>query len=181
MVIVATTFGLEPAESTLLAALVAGAIALYLNRVGQKRAENDRRRTLYGEAFQAALAWCEGVWRVRRRPADGSGDAALVEHFHSMQERIAYFEGWLSIESRELGRAYRALLGNITSQCKPLLQAAWDSPGRHPSVPTPEGEAAPDVAAAKQQFLADARDHQSRNPFVRRRLRRRYPPAKEQT
>jgi len=98
-----------------------------------------------------------------------------------MQERIAYYEGWLSMESRELGRAYRALLDAVTSECRPLIQTSWASAGRHASAPPPPSEGAPDLDAAKQQFLADVRDHQSRNPLTRRRVRRRYPPAKEHT
>jgi hypothetical protein len=95
---------------TLTAALVAAAVALYLNARGRKNAERDRRRTLYSEAYRVALEWCEGIYRVRRRPQDGSGDADLVRHFHEMQERIAYYEGWLAMESPQLGRAYKRFL-----------------------------------------------------------------------
>jgi hypothetical protein len=159
-------FGLKASDATVVGAFVtalaAATVALYLNRRTHKGAERDRRRTLYGEAFQAALEWCEGVWRVRRRPEDGSGDRELIQHFHAMQERIAFYEGWLSIESKSMGRAYRFLLDDVQTVCRPLLQASWKRDGRHPAMPPPEGEAAPDITQAKQDFLLAARRHQSR-------------------
>jgi hypothetical protein len=94
-------------------AVLAAAVALYLNAIGRKAEERGRRRDLYSEAYRTALQWCEGVYRVRRRPADGSGDRELVVHFHEMQERIAYYEGWLAFEAPELGRAYSALLRDL--------------------------------------------------------------------
>src|SRR5829696_3370452 len=122
----ATILGLEPAESTLIAALVGGAVGLYLNYRKNRAEADDRRRTLHGEAYQAVLEWCEGVWRVRRRPKDGSGDDELVKHFHAMQEKIAYYEGWLALEDPELGRAFRTFLDGVMEECRPLIQEAWD-------------------------------------------------------
>jgi len=51
--------------ATVTAALVAAAVALYLNTRGRKNAEGDRRRTLYSEAYRVALEWCEGIYRIR--------------------------------------------------------------------------------------------------------------------
>lgn len=173
----ATILGLEPAESTLLAALVAGFVGLYLNYRRQRGEAGDRRRTLHGEAYQAALEWCEGVWRVRRRPKDGSGDDALVQHFHAMQEKIAFYEGWLNMEDRHLGGAYRVFLEGVMSECRELIQDAWRDDGRHPSEQAPVGERNPDVQALKEAFLTDARDLASRWPWVRHKARRRIAAA----
>lgn len=134
-------------------ATIAGAVAVYASWLGRKRAEQDRRRDLYSEAYKLALAWCEGVYRVRRRPPDGSGDRDLVERFHKLQEDIAYYEGWLWAENEELGAAYQTFLKQVMAECELLLQDAWTRPGREPTEPTPPDEKHPDLKAAKKQFL----------------------------
>ncbi len=174
---IATIFGLEPAESTLLAALVAALVGLYLNYRKQRSEALDRRRNLHGEAYQSVLEWCEGVWRVRRRPNDGSGDTELVKHFHAMQEKIAYYEGWLALEDPHLGRAFRIFLDGVMTECRPPIQTAWGRDGRHPSESLPPDERNPDLDGFKQTFLDDARDLASRWPWVRASARRRLETA----
>ncbi len=158
---------------TLTAALVAAAVALYLNARGRKNAERDRRRTLYSEAYRVALEWCEGIYRVRRRPQDGSGDADLVRHFHEMQERIAYYEGWLAMESPQLGRAYKRFLREVMDEARSLIQDAWSHLGCPPTEQTNPDDQAPALNEAKGRFLLDVREHSSRWFWVRGRLRER--------
>jgi hypothetical protein len=158
---------------TLTAALVAAAVALYLNARGRKNAERDRRRTLYSEAYRVALEWCEGIYRVRRRPQDGSGDTDLVRHFHEMQERIAYYEGWLAMESPQLGRAYKRFLREVMDEARPLIQDAWSHLGCPPTGQTNPDDQAPALNEAKGRFLLDVREHLSRWFWVRGRLRKR--------
>jgi hypothetical protein len=173
----AAILGLEPAEATLLAALVAATVGLLLH-YGKQRAEAaDRRRTLHGEAYQAVLEWCEGVWRVRRRPKDGSGDDELVKHFHAMQEKLAYYEGWLALEDPCLGRAFRIFVDGVLAECRPLIQTAWKDAGRHPSEEAPPGERSPQLLDLKQKFLEDTRDLVSRRPWLRVQARRRLSTA----
>jgi hypothetical protein len=151
-----------PAASLLgaaVTAIVGGAIAVWLNFLARRRDERDRRRNIYSEAYRAALEWCEGVYRVRRRPSDGSGDRALVEHFHELQERIAYYEGWLCIEAEPLGRAYQHFLKQVMGVCQPLLQEAWALQGRAPTVPKPADEVSPNITDAKETFLREVRRH----------------------
>jgi hypothetical protein len=157
------------------ASLLTGLFGLYAIAAGRKDADRNRRRDLYSEAYKAALQWCEGVYRVRRRASDGSTDRDLVLHFHDMQERISYYEGWLAMEAPELGRAYRALLVEVRSSCEPLVKKAWSDPGREPTTPTPENEPGPDLTDAKAAFVRDVNEHLSRRPWVRRGVRARYP------
>lgn len=133
--------------------------AIYLNAVGRKRENDARRRDLYSNAYRAALEWCEGVYRVRRRNQDGSQDHELVERFHGLQERIAFHEGMLATESEALGKAYSAFLQAVMSECKPLLKAAWSQPGRPPTDPTPDDEKNPDLNEAKVSFCRVVRAH----------------------
>jgi len=158
---------------TVTAALVAAAVALYLNARGRKNAERDRRRTLYSEAYRVALEWCEGIYRIRRRPQDGSGDVDLVHHFHDMQERIAYYEGWLAMESPVLGRAYKRFLCEVMDEARPLIQEAWSRPGCPPTRQTSPDDKGPALNDVKERFLLDMREHLSSWPWVRRRLKKR--------
>ena len=153
-----------PAGTVLGAAITAGLaaiIAIYLNAVGRNRENDARRRDLYSNAYRAALEWQEAVYRVRRRNPDGSQDYELVAHFHDLQERIAYYEGWLSIESASLGTAYRKFLDDVMGQCQPMLQDAWSRPGRPPTQPTLTDENCPDLDASKADFCLAVRDHLS--------------------
>lgn len=83
----------------------------------------------------------------------------LVQRFHKLQEDISYYEGWLGTEHVELGTAYREFLDKVMAECKPLIQAAWDQPGREPTQPTPENEVHPQFQTAKDAFLAAVRKH----------------------
>jgi hypothetical protein len=73
--------GLSTAEATVsgaaISAVVAAAVAIYLNAAARRRDERSRRRDLYSNAYRAGLEWCEGVYRVRRRNPDGSQDYEL--------------------------------------------------------------------------------------------------------
>lgn len=140
-------------------ATIAAVVAIYVNVVGRKREDTGRRRDLYSEAYKLALEWCEAVYRVRRRAYDGSQDRELVEHFHHLQERIAYYEGWLAIENETLGKAYQAFLKHVLNVCQPLLQDAWSKPGREPTKPRPEDEVHPNLEYAKRTFLNTVRLH----------------------
>jgi len=165
--------------ATVTAALVAAAVALYLNTRGRKNAERDRRRTLYSEAYRVALEWCEGIYRIRRRPQDGSGDVDLVRHFHDMQERIAYYEGWLAMESPVLGRAYKRFLREVMNEARALIQQAWSRPGCPPTQQTSPDDKGPALNDVKERFLLDVREHLSGWPWVRGRLKKRERKARK--
>src|SRR4051812_22992108 len=106
-------------------AVLAAAVAVYLNAVGRKNEDRSRRRDLYSQAYRTALEWCEGIYRIRRRAPDGSQDRELVAHFHDLQERVAYYQGWLCIEAADLGRSYQHFLDKVLTECQPLLRDAW--------------------------------------------------------
>lgn len=163
--VTALVLALSAAGGTIIGAAVtaifAAAVALYLSAVGRNREDRNRRRDVYSQAYRTALEWCEGVYRVRRRAVDGSEDRSLVQHFHDLQERIAYYQGWLCIEAADLGRSYQAFLDKVMAECQPLLRDAWSRPGREPTEPTPE-EPAPDLDAAKETYLREVRRHLSK-------------------
>jgi len=145
------------ASAPLWGAVVAGLFAILLSSVGRKREQKDRRKTLYSEAFQAVLAWEEGLYRVRRRAADGSEDLEIKNRFHDLQELIAYYYGWLSIESAELGTSYNTLVNTVKHECEPLLQHAWADPPQALNRPTPPDARHPTLQQAKDAFLREVR------------------------
>jgi hypothetical protein len=150
---------LTAADGALYAAILAAAVAIVNSAVGRKREDENRRREMYSNAYRAALEWCEAVYRVRRRKPDGSQDYELVERFHELQERIAFYEGWLCTESEDLGRCYGEFRRSVMTECEPLLQDAWSRAGRRPTDPTPDAEKHPDVSQAKADFAQAVRTH----------------------
>lgn len=137
------------------------------------QARRDRRRNLYSNAYKAAMSWVEMVYRVRRR-CNGQ-EQELVARFHDAQEEISYHEGWLSTEAPALGRSYCRLVAAVREQASPLIQAAWKEPVRPIAEHASANDQHPDVAAARDAFLLDAREHLSMWPPARRRVNSRNP------
>jgi hypothetical protein len=154
----------------ILTAAVTGAIVCY-------QARGDRRRSLYSNAYKAAMSWVEMVYRVRRR-CDGQ-EQELVARFHDAQEDIAYHEGWLSTESAALGRSYCTFVAAVREASSPLIQTAWKEPVRALAEHTREADGHPVVRAARDAFLRDVRDHLSVWPWVRRRVGEHNPEPSE--
>jgi hypothetical protein len=156
------------------AALVAAVTALavaWSTRLGQRQ---DVRRSLYSEAYKAALSWVEMLYRVRRR--DPAKQHALVEQFHTLQEQLDYYQGWIESESRSLGRAYRDLVATLKRATAGPIRQAWREDPCDPADGFAiELQDLDDVTAAKDTFIDAARDHLTVFRFWRRiALQRRY-------
>ena len=155
------------------AAVVTGAISLIgiaMNRYVDRR---DRRRTLYAEAYKAAVAWVEMLYRVRRR--DPQHPYELAARFHEVQECVDFHQGWIDAEHVAFGRAYRQLVSEIKRLTFDEIKEAWRSPPCDPNDGfSLEAEVHPPLAEAKGTFVADLRDHMSLRPWRRRALKRRY-------
>jgi hypothetical protein len=158
--------------ASVLAATIAGLFVWY-------KAREERRRTLYSNAYKAAMSWVEMVYRVRRR-CDGQ-EQELVGRFHDAQEDISYHEGWLATEAPALGRSYCTLVAAVRAAASPLIQDAWKEPVRALGEHTREADRHPDVRAAREAFLLDVREHLSIWPWVQHRVDERNPePADQQ-
>lgn len=138
--------------ATLLAALIA-AIAAYL------ASKRDRRRLLYGEAFKAALGWVELLYRVRRR--SGKNDDNIVASFHTLQESLTYYEGWIASESKYMARSYRRLVKAVKDQTESPITAAWDEPIRPRPGIARSDEEHPDLRIEGDVFMRDVRAYLS--------------------
>lgn len=156
------------------AALVAALTALLVAWSGRVTQRQDSRRSLYSEAYKSALGWVEMLYRVRRR--DPAKQPELVEMFHLLQERLDYHQGWIESESRSLGRSYRDLVSTLKNVTKAPIRQAWrDDPCDPADGFDVQADDLPGVAAAKDRFIADVRDHLTVLRFWRRvALKRRY-------
>ncbi len=150
------------------AALVTAFVALAVAISRHIAAARNRRRDVYSEAYRTVLEWVEMVYRVRRRvPAS---EPAIIEHGHEIQERIAYYEGWLASESVSLRNSYRIFLQEVKGQTAGLIAEAWQEPPRSADQMTQEQDEHPDVERASSDFLRDVRAHLSLWPPRRWRL-----------
>lgn len=155
---------------SVLAALIAAGSAVVLTVLRSLgwlvSAPRDRRRDLYGLAYQDAMAWLEMLYRVRRRARGPEAERELIERFHELQEQIDYHRGWLGSESRYLARSYCRLVLAIKKSSEPLIQEAWEQEPRTPGTPAPGGERHVQVEADSLRFLADVRLHLSLWPLI---------------
>jgi hypothetical protein len=154
------------------AAVSAVSVAFISAALARVFAQRDRRRQMYGEAFRAALEWREMVYRIRRRDNTGEHARELVDRFHDLQERLAFYEGWIGSESKFMRRSYQRLITAAKAATRYDLEQAWNTPGRignadpkdhHPAIPQ----------ACRDDFLKDVRGHLSvwRRPGVWKRNR----------
>jgi hypothetical protein len=143
-----------------IAAAGATVVALITATAAFFASKRDRRRQLYGEAYRAAMAWREMLYRVRRRQADKTSE--LIDRSHDIQEQIYYYTGWIGSESKLLQRSYIRLVQKVKSETKGPLQVAWETqPPEGVHWRSLEAETHPNVELAADQFLRDVRNHLS--------------------
>ena len=144
-------------------ATAAGAILLALLRafafvVTGKR---ERERKLYGDAYRAAMAWRQMLYRVRTR-APGS-EHKLLERFDKLQVSIDYYQGWTASEGRAIGRSYARFIDDIQAKTNPLIDRAWKMPADERLTTNDARDSAghPETDVARDRFLKDVRSHLS--------------------
>jgi hypothetical protein len=153
--------GLGEGDAKLDAAIVGGLFALallFLRAIGLVlTGQLARQRDLFSKAYEAAMAWSEMLYRLRRRARTEEADRQLVDRFHELQEKIDYYEGWAASEGRFIGKSYCRLVRDIKKATQGLIQEAWETPGRLPGEPVPANEIHPDLSEAQRRFLRDVR------------------------
>lgn len=155
------------------AAIVAGLVTIGMAIASRYTDRRDRRRELYAAGYQAALAWMEMLYRVRRRDPDRPYD--LAGEFHKLQEAIDFHQAWIDSESVSFGRAYRRLVLTIKALTIDEIKAAWKAaPCRPEDGFSLADKTHPPVEEAKEQFIRDLQDHLSLQPSRRWNLNDRY-------
>ena len=158
-----------PILAATIAALVA-AVTLAMNMTAGRR---DRRRNLYSDAYRATMSWIEMAYRAYHARPDE--DTAFLDGYHKLWEDVRYYQGWILMESAELGYSFALFKEAVQIVCEDVIESAWASRtveskplGELPVEPSPAT-----FRAEQDQFLQDARDQLSPNPFTRRAMRRR--------
>jgi hypothetical protein len=160
---------MSDAEQKLLAAAIAAVATLAVGVLGAlvaySNARRERRRLLYSEATKAAVGWVELLYRVRRRGSAKEDAAAIVDQFHTLQDQLTYYQGWVASESKYMARSYRRFVCRVKERLEPLIQDAWSKPGRAPFDITPADEEHPDIQPWADEFLRDVRAQLSWQPW----------------
>lgn len=165
--------GLGPEWAPIFAATLAALVAALTLALNMTAARRDRRRNLYSDAYRATMSWIEMAYRAyHAKPED---DAAFLDAYHKLWEDVRYFQGWLLMESAELGYSFAQFKEAVQRVCEEAIESAWlkRTAESKPLVELPV-EPSPDTFRAEQdRFLQDARDQLSPNPWTRAMMRRR--------
>lgn len=111
---------------TLVAALVAAAVALFTLTVNQIRARRDRQRELFAEAFAAVSEYREFPFIVRRRDETGLDRQQITRDLSAVQARLNHYAARLRIESARVGRAYEQLVAETRRVAGAEISRSWD-------------------------------------------------------
>ena len=136
-------------------------------------ARRDRRRNLYSDAYRATMSWIEMAYRAyHAKPED---DGKFLDAYHKLWEDVRYFQGWLLMESAELGYSFAQFKEAVQVVCEDVIESGWlkRTAEAKPLAELPV-EPSPDTFRYEQdRFLQDARDQLSPNPWTRAMMRRR--------
>lgn len=116
------------------------------------------KKKLFADAYKAAMAWQEMLYRVRRRAPGVVEEQKLVERFHQLQEEINYYQGLVFTESEVLGLSYDRFVNHVKKENKQLIQEAWESPIRRPKLGVIKTSKYPNTTKAGKAFLRDTRN-----------------------
>jgi hypothetical protein len=148
---------LTSTESSLLVAFVAGTVgAAAAMAFGRWTDATNRRRETYAEAVQILYSWAEYPYRIRRRTSNGPADlSSLAEQGHNLQEKLRWYETWVTTECHWLGAHYSQVVVFITGEVGPVSSEAWHAP---PISAAQEmvlgGWGPPDCSSAIKEFQA---------------------------
>src|SRR5829696_1400345 len=147
-----------------LAAMLAGAVNVWMARRRSREEERARIRNTFAAAFEAYTAYKEFPYAIRRRRADDpEGERVrLSEALRAVQEKLSYYLAWTQAESVAVGEQYARLTAEARRVAGGAMHAAWNSP---PRTSDPEMNIPPDVVDLRQletaeaQYMQAVRDH----------------------
>lgn len=161
MTLTATHATLVAAGIAALSAVTVAVLSAFIARIYVGR---DRRRQMYGEAFRAALEWQEMVYRVRRRENTKENDRVITDKFHELQERLAFYEGWIGSESKFMRRSFERLVTAAKEATQDEINAAWAKRGTTGSADANDHRPVIEQSAT-DGYLRDVRAHLSLQPW----------------
>jgi hypothetical protein len=149
-----------------LAAMLAGAVNVWMARRRSREEERARIRNTFAAAFGAYTAYREFPYAIRRRrPDEPEGERVrLSEALRAVQEKVNYYLAWTQAESADVGEQYAKLISEARRVAGRAMHDAWNDP---PRATDPEMNIPPELVdlsqlvAAEAEFMQAVRHHLS--------------------
>lgn len=165
--------GLGPEWAPIFAATLAALVATISLAANLAAGRRDRRRNLYSDAYRATMAWIEMAYRAYHAKPDDGGK--FLDAYHKLWEDVRYYQGWLLMESAELGYSFAQFKEAVQNTCEEVIESSWlrRTPESKPLTELPVEPSEKTFRYEQDRFLQDARDQLSPNPWTRWAMRRR--------
>ncbi|MET8945351.1 hypothetical protein ABZX30_17645 [Streptomyces sp. NPDC004542] len=117
--------------AAVLAALITGLTVSVQWRIVRRAQQQDEKRKLFAEAYEACIEYAEMPYAVRRRRTDAAAEERirLSEQLREIQIKLARFEAWVRFESPEVGAVYDALVTRTRETAGRSIKGAWLADG----------------------------------------------------
>lgn len=114
--------------ATLIAAVLAAAVAVLGYSCQQHILRKERRAAIYSEALRTVEDYLEAPYLVRRRDGSDSARLTVTTHISDIQSRLAYYDALLEIHARaEIATAYKALVSSARAEAGKAMRDAWEA------------------------------------------------------
>ena len=110
--------------------MVSAAVSFLTIWLNGRRADRDRQRKLFGEAFGACMDYKEFVFIVRRRDANNPGAerTRITGELSAVQRNLNRLRAVLRVENRTVGDRYAELVRATREIAGPQISRGWDLP-----------------------------------------------------
>lgn len=108
------------------AALIAGLVALTVLAVNQYQARQDARRKDFAEALAAVERYAELPYRIlRRQDSTPEVRGRMADFVHGVQQDLLFHKSWVRIQSPRVAEVYDALLRITREEAGSAMTKAW--------------------------------------------------------
>lgn len=112
----------------IIAALIAGVVAVVTLMVNGRRARADRQRELFGAAFGDVSGYCEYPYIVRRRRHDVAEQERIriTTELSEVQRKLNHNRAVLRVEAPRVARAYAVLVDATRRIAGAAIHEGWN-------------------------------------------------------
>ena len=115
-------------DSTVIAAVLSGLVALLVLAGNQYQARKDRLRKDFAEALAAVERYAELPYRIlRRQDSTAETRGRIAELVHEVQQDILFHKSWIRIQSPEVAKVYEELLRAMREEAGVAMSQAWNT------------------------------------------------------
>lgn len=151
--------------ATIVAAILAAAIALIGYSIQQSTTRKERRATIYSEALRAVEDYLEAPYLVRRRDGSNGSRQNVTTQISEIQSRLSYYCALLDLHAHtQISNAYSELVRTARSEAGPAMSAAWKTrpTTKDKNVPLGQRFERTRSDAARRAVIAAIRRHDGR-------------------